>query len=91
MSLCQLNATAVPLLKLGFSAVSLFLQAGQLYAQNQISFDFMRQLQLVGGENFPQAPCAKSCWDFAHKALALLGLHRWLTLAEKKKTSAKYF
>jgi len=51
----------------------------------------MRQLQLVGGEKFPQTPCAKSCWNFAQKPLFHSVCAALLTLAEKKKTSAKYF
>jgi len=39
----------------------------------------------------PSPPGAKSIGILYLKALAPLGLHHWLSLAEKKKTSAKYF
>jgi len=41
--------------------------------------------------DFPQAPRCKILLDLHLKALAPLGLQRWLSLAEMKKTSAKYF
>jgi len=39
----------------------------------------------------PQAPVQNPVGIFHLKALVSLGLHRLLSLAEKKKTSAKYF